>query len=395
VDLRKRLASLDKLSRKPAPDTQYETETPGPFDAAQLAVEALGFESVPSALGFCHVRKYRDEVSCPLAIPDLGGFFTQNIDSNLEISEVLFLDTETTGLVGGTGTIAFLVGVSWFELATLHTWQFFLCSPANEPAMLEQLQVVAERFKAVATFNGASFDLPLLKTRALLNRMRAPWDNLTGLDLLVPARRLWSRQLENCRQQTVEKEICQLKREGQDIEGHLIPQTWFDFLKLGRTQDMSRVLYHNHRDMLGMAHILGLVAQRAQEINEPAESSELPWQQSWALGRIAEMRADKELSINWMKRAWDKSKTQRPTIQSDPRFVQEALRILKRSGDWELVEGVISRALAHDLQELWLHREAAILYEHRLVDLPRARQHASAAGDDHRLSRLNKKLGLC
>lgn len=390
VDLKKRLASLDRMTRKKTPISANQTGVP----AETLACEKLDLVQEETPAGVCFVREYLDGIGAPgERLPDLKGFLTQPGEKILSPEDVLFLDTETTGLAGGTGTIPFLVGVSWWEPDGFHTRQFFLCGPGKETAMLKSLHLLAASFKAVATYNGASFDLPLLRTRALLNRLEHPWDRLLSWDLLVPARRLWSRRLDNCRQQTVEKDICGLQRDARDIPGSLIPQTWFDFLQQGRWEELHRVLYHNQRDMVGMACIFKEIVNLGQVFPGVAGPGDLSWQEAWALGRIAEIMGDVPLSLFWFNRARCAADIG-PAAFADPRFVADTLRVLKRGGDWPVVENVIARALDCGQNEGWLHREAAILYEHRLVDLDRARLHAQNFGDEHRLNRIRRKREL-
>lgn len=394
MDLKKRLASLDRMTRRPQSATPEVREFSAGA-AEEMATGLLGLETEATALGPCFFKDYRENLPLPAEpLPDFTGFLSRPGADIPGVSDILFLDTETTGLAGGTGTIAFLVGLSWWSAAQFHTRQYFLCGPAGEAALLQQLHKIASGFKAVATFNGASFDLPLLRTRALMNRLDHPWDHLHGWDLLVPARRLWGRQLDNCRQQTVESAVCGLGRGEQDIEGHLIPQTWFDFLQQGRPGGLVKVLYHNQRDMVGMGSIFLEMVALARRLNGAGPDREDDWHAAWALGRIAEARGDRALSGLWLTHACLAARQHCPAAFAEGRFVADALRILKRGGDWRLVENVIAWALDCGQNEWWLHREAAILYEHRLVDLERARGHALAAGDEHRLLRVLGKLKL-
>ena len=388
MDLKKRLASLDRMTRK----TMVPPPDPKRIPTQKLACEVLGLTPEETPGGTIYLRHYADPIPEPdNCLPDLYGFLSQPGPDTLGAGDVLFLDTETTGLAGGTGTIAFLVGASWWESGRFHTRQYFLCGPGQESAMLKDLHLLAERFKAVATYNGASFDLPLLRTRALLNRLEHPWDKMFSWDLLVPSRRLWSRRLENCRQQTVEAEFCALHRDARVFPGALSPQTWFDFLQQGKCEDLRRVLYHNQRDMVGMAHIFRKMVAMAQIMMDEQSRPVPGWLDAWALGRIAEIRGDGPLSLFWFNLA-RLAAAPVPGAFADSRFVADAVRVLKRSGDWQVVENLIACALDCGQNEPWLHREAAILYEHRLVDLARAHRHALAAGDEHRLNRLVRKL---
>lgn len=391
LDLKKRLASLDRLTRKPQPAPGVQ-EAGKAGDPEELAQSRLGLQRASTGTGPCFLREFSEPLLPPEGdLPDLSGFLSRPGGAGVGPEDVLFLDTETTGLAGGTGTLVFLVGASWWRDGVYRTRQYFLCGPGGEAPMLAHLHELARRFRAVASFNGASFDLPLLRTRALLNRMDHPWEDLESWDLLVPSRRLWKRVLPDCRQQTVEARVCGLARQDLDIPGHLIPQTWFDFLKQGLTGDLERVLYHNRADMLGLGHIFVEMVRLARDLGEGSPRDEREWRQAWALALVAERRGDVDLSIAWMLGAHRAALPDEGAWELD-RFVADQLRILKRSGDWTLVAVIIEKALAAGRKDWWLHREAAILFEHRLVDLARARRHAAACGDEHRLARVQMKF---
>ncbi len=411
MDLKKRLASLDRLTRKPAVEKSAAEATAvrpaGPELAAAQGerLGALGLHPLDPEAGTdssqVYVADYADPVPCPAdTLPALAGFFARGGDEATAARQVLFLDTETTGLMGGTGTLAFLVGVSWWQPGdTLRTRQFFLPSPAAEPRLLKTLAELAQPFAVVATYNGAAFDLPLLRTRALLNRLDDPLAGLAGWDLLVPGRRLWNRQLPDCRQQTVEARVCGLQRGEQDIPGQLIPQTWFTFLQQGHTEDLARVLYHNRRDMVGMAHIFARLVAAAHDLEAgPRSAPAIPgdaaraWHRAWSLGRIAEYRGQGDVAGLWLAEAVQQAVGLGAAGFTQERFVADALRVIKRTADWNTVENIIARALHCGQNGAWLHREAAILYEHRLIRLEKALHHARQAGEEHRIRRLENKL---
>ena len=397
MDLKKRLAQLDRLSLRPVPAVN-----PASLASSRMAAIAeSGLRETETPAGPVWSREYRDVLPGPVdPLPDLREFFSRDIDSVPCSREILFLDTETTGLAGGTGTIPFLVGVSWWEKGGLTTRQYFLPEPGHEAAMLQELSGLAAGFRVVVTFNGASFDLPLLRTRARLNRMSDPLAGLVVWDLLVAARRLYGNRLPDCRQQTLEREICGLRRETGDIEGSRIPQAWFDFLATGRAGLLPRVMTHNHRDMEGMSRLFGRVTEAArllEEGNDPIQR--LNWLDGWALGRICERRRDTASALACLGTSVAAAPRQGDRGLGDPRFLSDAVRILKRGGDWPLVERVINDGLAAGVAEPWLHREAAILYEHRLVELPKALDHALKSGEDHRVERLRgllaRRAGRC
>jgi len=312
--------------------------------------------------------------------------------------DILFLDTETTGLSGGTGTLAFLIGVAWWESGVLHGRLDFLPSPGHEGALLANLAALASRFRIVVTYNGNGFDLPLLRTRGVLHRRRGLLDDLVSWDLLPAARRLWGRRLPNVRQPTVEQLIAGIVRDGQDIPGAQIPAAWIEFVRNGPSDMLALVLDHNRWDVEGMAGILNHVADGAERLARGPDvaSAELAWQDTWSLARFCEHHHRREESWRWAALAIGKaplgvSERRHGLGPAEPFFV-DGVRLLKRSGDWQGVGNLLETALDHHPSSCRLRREAAILYEHRLPDLKRAIGHALQAEDPHRLARLERKL---
>jgi uncharacterized protein len=168
---------------------------------------------------------------------------------------LLFLDTETTGLAGGTGTYAFLVGAALVEGDRIVVLQHFMRDFDDEPALLTALEPLLARARAVVTFNGAGFDLPLLETRFVLARRRWP-SGLPHLDLLRPARRVWTGWLADCRLTTLEGAVLGLARED-DVPGGLIPMLYFDYLRSRRAAPLRRVFEHNRVDVLSLVALVG------------------------------------------------------------------------------------------------------------------------------------------
>ena len=180
------------------------------------------------------------------------------------LQSLAFLDTETTGLAGGAGTLAFLVGVGVFENDAYVTRQYFLREPGQEEAMLTALLADLAPRSGWVTFNGKAFDLPLLDTRLVMNRMRVKLAQRPHLDLLMPARRLYRGRLESCSLGHLEQHVFHFIREQDDVPGALIPGLYLDYLRTGDARDMRRVIYHNAMDILSMvtlaAHLLDVFA---------------------------------------------------------------------------------------------------------------------------------------
>ena len=179
----------------------------------------------------------------------------------------LYLDTETTGRAGGSGTYAFMVGLAHFEGEQLRLEQLIMRTPSEEKALLQYLVERLEQSDCLVTFNGKSFDIPLLQTRLVMNRLRYDLEEMHHLDLLPVSRRLWSNALENCKLETLETQILGLPRQG-DVPGWMVPQLFFRFLQTGDARGLAQVAEHNRRDLLTM---VGLVAGLWGYAEEPLQ----------------------------------------------------------------------------------------------------------------------------
>lgn len=184
----------------------------------------------------------------------LSVIFAQNFPSNLNERDFLFLDTETTGLSGGVGTVAFQVGLGYIENNRFVVEQFFMRDYHEEPAMLAEIARRCARFSVLVTFNGRSFDVPLLKSRLLMNRQRDTCFPPLHADVLFPARRLWKLRLGSCRLSRLEEALLGIRRVD-DLEGALVPQTYFGYLKDRRFAPIERILKHNQQDIVSLAQL--------------------------------------------------------------------------------------------------------------------------------------------
>ena len=173
-------------------------------------------------------------------------------------SDWAFLDTETTGLAGGSGTCAFLVGIGRITLEGFRVRQFFMRDYCEEASLLDAVARHLAPFRILITYNGRSFDQPLLETRYRLNRGRPPFGGLEHLDLLYGARRLWKLRYESCRLVDLESQVLGFERAG-DVPGALIPYLYFEYLRTGRAARLLPVFHHNATDILTLACLTGIV----------------------------------------------------------------------------------------------------------------------------------------
>ena len=178
----------------------------------------------------------------------------------LDYSRALFLDTETTGLAGGTGTVAFLIGLGWFEGDGFVTRQLFARDYAEERATLLSLGDLCRGREFLVSFNGKAFDAGLLAARFIMNRLPNPLSGLPHLDLLHPARRLLSHRLADRRLGALEASILGFEREG-DIPGSEIPQRYFDWLRRRDGRLMADIFTHNRWDILSLAALAAHLAE--------------------------------------------------------------------------------------------------------------------------------------
>jgi uncharacterized protein YprB with RNaseH-like and TPR domain len=173
----------------------------------------------------------------------------------------LFMDTETIGLAGGAGTVAFLIGAGYFlDDGVFRLDQCFMRDYDDEEPMLAYLAELFTGRETVVGYNSKSFDLPLMRTRFIQNRIPFRLDGFAHYDLMHAARRFWKVRLGSCTLQNVEKEILGLHRTG-DVPSHLIPQFWFDYLRTRDARPLKGVFYHHQMDILSLVALAGHVCQ--------------------------------------------------------------------------------------------------------------------------------------
>ncbi len=206
------------------------------------------------------------------------------------LRRAVFFDTETTGLAGGTGTYAFLVGLGFFEGYDFVVRQYFMRDYPEEEPMLEAIAADLSRFDLLVSFNGKSFDWPLMETRYRMSRRRVPLQGAPHLDLLHPARRLWKERLGACHLQNLELQILGVQRQG-DVPGHLIPPLYFDYLRTGNVAPLADVILHNRLDIVSLVSLAGWMGQMVSDPLGMAPDGELLCGDDlFALGRLYESR---------------------------------------------------------------------------------------------------------
>ncbi|HVG62476.1 MAG TPA: ribonuclease H-like domain-containing protein [Hyalangium sp.] len=309
--------------------------------------------------------------------------------AGVDFRRVLYLDTETTGLAGGTGTVPFLVGLAWFEDRSLRVHQLFLRRLGEEAPML---RVLAERMaesSCLVTFNGKSFDWPLLRTRFVLNRVPVPTE-LPHLDLLHCSRRVFKHRGSGTRLVQLEEHILGHRRVG-DVDGALIPDLYFRFLRGGSSAALTPVLEHNANDLLLLAALLGELVRRFQSRRTEEEDP----RDLLGFAGVAMRAGDYERAQAFAQAAARGGGT--VSVEA----LTLASQLSRRAGNSEAAVALLQQALtsAKGAQAAPLHLTLTKLYEHALKDPTRALHHArlTAAAESpeeqrHRISRLERKL---
>jgi uncharacterized protein len=312
----------------------------------------------------------------------------------LDYREALFFDTETTGLAGGTGTVAFLIGLGWFEGDSFVTRQLFARDYAEERATLLDLLTLLRGRRFLVSFNGKAFDANLLASRFIMNRLPDPLAALPHLDLLHPARRLLSHRLVDRRLGALETAILGFEREG-DVPGSEIPQRYFDWLRRRDGRLMADVFEHNRLDILSLA---ALAAHLTELIDPEGEPSRRHPGDRLAAARLFLARDRHDEAVRLLD----------PLVGcASPATAREASRELslhhRRAGRWPAAAAIWEEMVRRDEKDLFALVELAKWCEHKQRDFARALEltgQASAgflspeerAGLARRRERLEKKL---
>jgi len=312
---------------------------------------------------------------------------------------LVFLDTETTGLAGGTGTCAFLIGIGTVEGKQFLIRQYFLRDYPEEKAVLEDLAKVLASSEGLVTYNGKTFDVPLLETRYALARLKSPFDGMLHFDALHPARRLWRLRLESCKLTDLENAVLGIAREG-DVPGSEIPGIYFDYLRTGDARGLQPVFYHNALDIITLAAV---TVELARAIGDGGAATLALPVDLFSLSRIYETAGSRDQSVAACKQALSGGLPGEIEIQALRQLALQHKRLHRYELAVEIWLELARRSSPVALEAL---EELAIYYEHRQRDPKSAMEFtrsalealhgqpalaSQAARFAHRLERLEKK----
>lgn len=370
--LRKRIQSVEARSAAAAP--------------ASAGLDCLRGEVVETAAG-SHlevVRRY------PLEHRH-GQMYVERL-AELGARRWVYLDTETTGLAGGAGTLAFLIGAAEVTADGFVLRQWFLRNHGDEASALLSLAQYLEQFETLVTYNGRTYDQPLLESRYILSRQRPPFGRLEHLDLLYGARRLWKLRFESCRLVELERQILGYERTG-DVPGELIPQLYFEFLRTGRAARLQPVLEHNAHDILSLAFLAAIIPAA---FDDPLATSLRHGAELSGLARWLAAEGRHEEACELYRRAVEAAHQDEVLFRS---LYEWGVLEKKRKRTSEAVAVFSDLAASPNPYRAEAYIELAKYYEHTERNLFMAQECARAAWEiepspavRHRLNRLERKL---
>jgi uncharacterized protein len=327
--------------------------------------------------------------------------------ADIPVGPALFLDLETTGLAGGAGTYAFLVGCGWFDGGVFRVRQFVLTSFAAERALLEEVAALVRAAGVLITYNGKTFDAPLIDTRFLFHRLAAACTGLTHLDLLHPARRLWRPAVDvhldeggaSCRLSLMEQAILGHVRED-DVPGFEIPSRYFHFVRSGDARGLNGVLEHNRLDLLSLA----MLTARAGQLLDAGAAGARTAREALGLGRLYERGGLFDAARACFARAIDFDEDADARVEALRAYALLSRRERRYADAADAWRQMLSM---HECPRRWAQEATealAVHHEHRARDLAVARRFAvqalqfnvsrsRAQAVHHRLARIDRKLG--
>ncbi len=276
------------------------------------------------------------------------------------IDNILFIDTETTGLMGGTGTVSFLIGLGYFNNEEFVVEQYMMRDYDEETAMLIDIKNILKSYNIVVSFNGKSFDIPLIQTRLILNRLKMPGFNI-HVDLLHSARRLWS-FLDSCSLNSLEVNILDYERID-DIPGHLIPGLYFEFLENKDLKQLVPILEHNRYDILSLVTLFTHLKEIHLDNIDNLTAHEL-----YHMGRLKEKDKNYVSCINYLEKSIN---------NTEQKFLEyKAMKKLswqyKRVDSYEKAVEIWQEMIEKNTIDIFPYVEMAKFFEHREKDYEQA-----------------------
>lgn len=378
MDLRDRLEKIESLKKKVQQISNNELHKKSIFYSKSRGMVPIS-EIIPGkVIDTPHGPCFVTEKNIPLQssygdslLLDIKRYFPSGLhfwipqfkkeDEEIKLEETLFFDTETTGLAGGSGTYIFLLGLGYFQGENFSIRQYFMSDYHEEEALLWAVnQLFAQGFKLLVSYNGKSYDFPLLQTRCIMTRLPLSLNTSYHLDLLFPTRRLWKRRLQDCSLPNIEKKILKIYRE-EDIPGYLIPNVYFRYLQDKDARYLKPIFTHNLQDIISLVL---LTTKISQTMDDPLCVGKFALDLC-SIGKIYEDYKDFHYSSRCYEEALRGNLSDEETL--------EALKLCsfayKKQENWESAVSAWREVISLSNQFiLYPYEELAKYYEHKCKD---------------------------
>ncbi len=282
---------------------------------------------------------------------------------SLDLFSTLFLDTETTGLAGGTGTLPFMIGAGRFTPGGFITSQIFTRNPSEERAQLELLDRIMSGVTSIVTYNGKSFDIPILKTRYVMNSLPSPFADILHFDLLPLSRRLWRRRLESRSLKDIETEVLGFTRSQMEVPGWEVPVIYFNYLRTGDPSQLAGVFYHNAIDIQSLAALFLYINKMA---DNPAASEEIPALDNLSIAIQLELSGEIDHALSIYEQLLNVELPEVYSVELKLRYA----KILKQTGNFDHAADVLNNGV--ELNDLRVLIQLAKVMEHQRRDYAKA-----------------------
>jgi len=376
-DIKKRLEQIAQLKKNIHKITQSQKEKSIRIVNQEVKIEEVlsgKFISTPFGDNFVRENYFPQDYRCgEVELFQIFQSSAKTISSlarddrlkEIDINKTVFLDTETTGLAGGAGTYIFLVGVGYFEGDQFCVRQYFMRDYNEERALLSAVNELLSNFKAIVSYNGKTFDFPLIQSRFIMSGMKLNLEDPGHFDLLYPARRLWKRRLENCSLSTVERDILGVIREN-DVPGYLVPEIYFRYLKTKDARALKQVFEHNLQDILSL---VALVSRMCFLVEDPLNNTEYGMD-IFSIGKMFDEEKRYEQSTHYYTEALKHNLAEEEVLE----ILRLASFAHKRQGKWEEAEEIWKEIIERSREYIYYpYEELAKYYEHYLKDYQKAK----------------------
>lgn len=376
MDLKSRLEKIAQLKKNINNIAQSQKEKSIGIVNQEIKIEEVlsgKFISTPFGESFVRENYFPQDYKCgevelfkifQSSAKTISGLARDDRLKEIDINKTVFLDTETTGLAGGTGTYIFLVGAGYFEGDQFCVRQYFMRDYNEERALLSAVNELLSNFEAIVSYNGKTFDVPLIQSRFIMSGMKMSLKDPYHFDLLYPARRLWKKRLESCSLSTVERDILGVIREN-DVPGYLVPEIYFRYLKTKDARTLKQVFEHNLQDILSL---VALVSRMCFLVEDPLNNTEYGMD-IFSIGKMFDEEKRYEQCTHYYTEALKHNLAEEEILE----ILRLASFAYKRQGEWEEAEKIWKKTIERSPEFLcYPYEELAKYYEHHLKDYQKA-----------------------